>query len=291
MLNLTPRPHAGGGGSTLSDFDFLPVFNPGWVWLAGAGPGDPALLTLGVHSALQQADVVVHDALVGGDILRFAKPGALLEYVGKRGGRPSCRQADITERLIQLARTGKRVLRLKGGDPFMFGRGGEEAVELSRAGIPFRVLPGVTAGIGGLAYGGLPATHREVNSAVTFLTGHDAGGDVPDGLDWHAIARGAPVLVIYMGVRHFAGIAARLIEAGRPASQPVAIVTNATLPSQKVHETTIAEAAGVIEREAIKAPAMIVVGDVVKLRADLDWMGRFVVPAGETQAVATRHIG
>lgn len=262
----------------MSDHDFLPVFQPGWVWLAGAGPGDPSLLTLGVHSALGQADVVVHDALVGGEILRFARPGALLEFVGKRGGRPSCRQADITERLIRLARQGKRVLRLKGGDPFMFGRGGEEAVALSQAGIPFRVLPGVTAGIGGLAYGGVPATHRDFNSAVTFLTGHDAGGEVPDGLDWTAISRGAPVLVIYMGVRHFAGIAGRLLAAGRPPGQPVAIITNASLPDQRVWETTIADAGALIEREAIGAPAMIVVGEVVRLRAELDWMSRFVQP-------------
>lgn len=276
IVSGAPQPRA--GDRILSDHDFLPAFPPGWVWLAGAGPGDPSLLTLGVHSALGQADVVVHDALVGGDILRFARPGAVLEYAGKRGGRPSCRQADITARLIQLARQGKRVLRLKGGDPFMFGRGGEEALELSRAGIPFRVLPGVTAGIGGLAYGGVPATHRDINSAVTFLTGHDAGGAVPDTLDWGAISRGAPVLVIYMGVRHFAAISDRLIAAGRPASQPVAIITNASLPDQKVWETTIAEAGALIERDAIGAPAMIVVGEVVRLRADLDWLGRFVQP-------------
>lgn len=276
IVSGTVQPRA--GDFILSDQDFLPVFQPGWVWLAGAGPGDPSLLTLGVHSALGQADVIVHDALVGGEILRFARPGALLEYAGKRGGRPSCRQADITARLIRLARQGKRVLRLKGGDPFMFGRGGEEALALSRAGIPFRVLPGVTAGIGGLAYGGVPATHREVNSAVTFLTGHDAGGAVPDNLDWDAISRGAPVLVIYMGVRHFAAIAERLIAAGRPAGQPVAIIVNATLPDQKVWETTIAEAGTLIESEAIGAPAMIVVGEVVRLRAELDWIGRFASP-------------
>lgn len=264
-------------------FDFMPEFQPGWVWLAGAGPGDPALLTLGVYDALGKADVIVHDALVGGEILRFARQGALLEYVGKRGGRPSCRQADITERMITLARAGKRVLRLKGGDPFMFGRGGEEAQELARAGIPFRVLPGVTAGIGGLAYGGVPATHRDFNSAITFLTGHDAGGDVPDRLDWGAIARGAPVLVIYMGVKHLDAIAARLTAGGRPASQPVAIIADATLPTQQVVETTLAEAAGAARAAGLHAPAMIVIGDVVRLRSELDWLGRFVVPDTKQQ--------
>ncbi|RJF86590.1 uroporphyrinogen-III C-methyltransferase [Oleomonas cavernae] len=266
-------------------FDFLPEFLPGWVWLAGAGPGDPSLLTLGVHDALGQADVIVHDALVGGQILRFARAGVLLEYVGKRGGRPSCRQADITERMIALARSGKRVLRLKGGDPFMFGRGGEEAQELARAGIPFRVLPGVTAGIGGLAYGGVPATHRDVNSAITFLTGHDAGGAVPDKLDWGAIARGAPVLVIYMGVKHLDAIATRLMAGGRPGSEPVAVISDATLPSQQVIETTLSAAAAAVAAAGLHAPAMIVVGEVVRLRAELDWLGRFVLPAAAERQI------
>ncbi|MFA5123603.1 uroporphyrinogen-III C-methyltransferase [Zavarzinia sp.] len=268
----------------MADFDFLPVFQPGWVWLAGAGPGDPSLLTLGVHSALQQADVVVHDALVGGDVLRFVRPGALLDYAGKRGGRPSCRQDDITAKLISLARAGKRVLRLKGGDPFMFGRGGEEALALSRAGIPFRVLPGVTAGIGGLAYGGVPATHRGINAAVTFLTGHGADGAPPDDLDWGAIARGAPVLVIYMGVHHMAGIAERLIAGGRSPAEPVAVITDASLPSQRVVEATLATAAATIATEAVRAPAMIVIGEVVRLRAELDWVGRFVTQAEQPLA-------
>ena len=268
--------------------DFLPEFRPGWVWLAGAGPGDPALLTLGVHDALRQADVVVHDALVGGDILRFARPGAVLEYAGKRGGRPSCRQADITTRLIDLARAGKRVLRLKGGDPFMFGRGGEEAQALAGAGIPFRVLPGVTAGIGGLAYGGVPVTHRDFNSAVTFVTGHDAGGEVPDALDWAAIARGAPVIVVYMGLGKIGVIAERLIAGGRPAGEPVAIVADASLPSQRVVETTLADAARAVAEAGIGAPALIVVGEVVRLRRELDWLGRYVVPASPEEAERRR---
>ncbi len=167
----------------------LPDLEPGWVWLAGAGPGDPGLLTLTALRGLEQADVVVYDALVGEGILALARPGAALEYAGKRGGKPSPKQADISGRLIRLAREGKRVLRLKGGDPFVFGRGGEEALALVAAGVPFRIVPGISSGIGGLAYADIPLTHRDTNSAVTVLTGHALTGSVPDRLDWEAIAR------------------------------------------------------------------------------------------------------
>ena len=157
----------------------LPELEAGWVWLVGAGPGDPGLLTLHALNALRQADHVVYDALVDETVLEFANPRATLEYAGKRGGKPSPKQRDISSRLVELARAGKRVLRLKGGDPFVFGRGGEEALALVEAGIPFRIVPGVTAGIGGLGYAGIPVTHRDVNHAVTFVTGHMAGGETP----------------------------------------------------------------------------------------------------------------
>src|ERR1700760_3260427 len=166
----------------------LPKFEGGSVWLAGAGPGDPGLITaLGIH-ALQNADVVLHDALINAALLKLARPGAELIYAGKRAGRKSCKQSDISRTLVALARKGLRVLRLKGGDPFVFGRGAEEALALVRAGIPFRVVPGVTAGLGGLAYAGIPATHRDTNQAVTFVTGSGADGRAPD-LDWEAIAK------------------------------------------------------------------------------------------------------
>src|ERR1700686_5729205 len=150
----------------------LPDFAAGSVWLVGSGPGDPGLLSLLALHALQHADTVVYDALVDPAILKLARRGAALDYAGKRGGKPSPQQPDITERLIRLARAGQRVLRLKGGDPFVFGRGGEEALALAGAAIPFRIVPGITAAIGGLAYAGIPATHRDINSAIAFVTGH-----------------------------------------------------------------------------------------------------------------------
>src|SRR5437016_7182291 len=174
----------------------LPDFTPGSVWLVGAGPGDPGLLSALALHALAHADSVVYDALVDRRILALARPEAALDYAGKRGGRPSPSQPDISARLIRLAQAGQRVLRLKGGDPCVFGRGGEEALALAAAGVPFRIVPGITAGIGGLAYAGIPVTHRATNSAVTFLTGHNSEGEVRGGLDWAAIARGAPVLVV-----------------------------------------------------------------------------------------------
>ena len=251
----------------------LPDFAAGSVWLVGAGPGDPALLSLLALHALQHADSVVYDALVDPRILDLARPGATLDYAGKRGGKPSPQQPDITRRLIRLAQAGERVLRLKGGDPFVFGRGGEEALALVAAGIPFRVVPGITAAIGGLAYAGIPATHRDINSAVAFVTGHASDGEVPDGLDWAALAKGAPVLVLYMALKHIDPIARRLIAGGRSADDPVAVVSKATTPAQRVLETTLARAAADVAASGIEPPAIIAIGAAVKLRASLDWLG------------------
>ena len=215
-------------------FDSLPSMDRGSVWLVGAGPGDPGLLTLHAVNALRQADVIVHDALVNEDCLKLARPGAALEYAGKRGGKPSPKQRDISLRLVELARAGNRVLRLKGGDPLVFGRGGEEALTLVEHGIPFRIVPGITAGIGGLAYAGIPVTHREVNHAVTFLTGHDSSGVVPDRIHWQGIASGSPVIVMYMAMKHIGQIAENLIGAGRSPDEPVAFVGNAAPAQQTV---------------------------------------------------------
>jgi len=254
-------------------FATLPGIEPGWVWLTGAGPGDPGLLTMLAVKGLGSADVIVYDALVDKSILELARPGAVLEYAGKRGGKPSSKQPDISLRLVQLAREGKRVLRLKGGDPFVFGRGGEEALTLVENGIPFRIVPGISAGIGGLAYAGIPVTHRDSNSAVAFVTGHDATGEVPDSVDWAALAKGAPVIVLYMALKHIERIAERLMAGGRDANAAVAVIAKATTREQRVLETTLSRAAADVAAAGIEPPAMVVIGEVVKLRAAMDWLG------------------
>lgn len=251
----------------------LPEFEPGWVWLAGAGPGDPGLLTLHALNGLRQADVVVYDALVDKSILSWAKSGTILDYAGKRGGKPSPKQRDITLKLIDYAKAGKKVLRLKGGDPFVFGRGGEEALGLVGAGVPFRIIPGITAGIGGLAYAGIPATHRDTNQAVTFLTGHDQSGLTPDAINWDGIAKGSPVIVMYMAMKHLEAIAGKLITGGRSVDEPVGIVCNASLAGQSVLETTLGKCAEDAEAAGLAPPAVVCVGEVVRLRAGLDWLG------------------
>jgi uroporphyrin-III C-methyltransferase len=248
----------------------LPAFEPGWVWLAGAGPGDPGLVTmLGLH-AIAEADVILYDALANAALLKLARPGAELVYAGKRGGKKSCRQSDISRTLVSLARKGKRVLRLKGGDPFVFGRGAEEALTLARAGVPFRIVPGVTAGIGGLAYAGIPVTHRDTNHAVTFITGHGADGKLPR-LDWAAIAQGSPTLVVYMALAHASEIAAKLIAAGRDADEPAAVIGDATRDAQSVQVTTLGQLGDAAD--AATAPAILVIGENVRLREGLDWLG------------------
>jgi uroporphyrin-III C-methyltransferase len=267
----------------------LPDLEPGWVWLVGAGPGEPGLLTLIAHRALGQADVVVYDALVGEGVLRLARPEARLEYAGKRGGRPSPQQADISRRLIQFAREGLRVLRLKGGDPFVFGRGGEEALALVEAGVPFRIVPGISAGIGGLAYAGIPVTHRDTNSAVTFLTGHSLTGQVPDDLDWPALARGSPVIVLYMALKHLAHIAERLLDAGRGPDEPVAIVSKASTEDQRVLETSLARCHADAVAAAIEPPCLVVVGRVVALRRGLDWLGALAGRALEPDPLGSKR--
>jgi len=244
------------------DTDFLPPFQPGTVWLAGAGPGDPGLLTLLAYHGLRHADVVVYDALVDERILAMAST-AIHEYAGKRGGQPSADQTDISQRLVALAREGKRVLRLKGGDPFVFGRGAQECEFLLKEGIAFRIVPGITSGIGGLAYAGIPLTSRDTNTAVSFLTGHTAGGDIPDDVDWDSLSKGSPVLVIYMGSRHLVRIRDRLIAAGRRQDEPVALISHATTPRQRVVTTTLARCVDDLAASGLGPPMLIVVGPTV----------------------------
>jgi uroporphyrin-III C-methyltransferase len=247
----------------------FPAFEPGTVWLVGAGPGAPGLISLLGYYALGEADVVVYDALVSESLLSFANKHAEKIHAGKRGGKPSPKQADISLKLIEWAKAGKRVLRLKGGDPFMFGRGGEEAGALARAGVKFRIVPGISSGLGGLAYAGIPVTHRDTNQAVIFLTGHDETGDMPQAVDWAAVANAAPVIVMFMAVKHLGAIAEKLIAAGRDPADRLAIVSNAALPSQSVLETTLAQAGSI--GDEVPTPAIIVLGPVSGYREVLDW--------------------
>jgi uroporphyrin-III C-methyltransferase len=243
----------------------VPVFAPGHVWLAGAGPGDPGLLTLDALAGLTQADVVVHDALVDPRVLALAGPRARLEFAGKRGGKPSATQADISQRLVALARAGQRVLRLKGGDPFVFGRGGEEAVTLADAGIPFRVIPGVTAGLAALAAAAIPATLRGINRAVILAAGHGAEED----FDWAPLVRTGQPIVLYMVMHNLGHIAAALMQAGLDAQTPAAIIASATTPKQRVLISTLEKLPADARDQKFEPPAIVVIGDIVKMRERL----------------------
>jgi len=239
----------------------LPELEPGWVWLAGAGPGDPGLLTLHALNGIRQADVIVHDALVSEETLSLAGPDCEIVYAGKRGGRPSPKQLDISARLVQLARAGKRVLRLKGGDPFIFGRGGEERAYLVERGIEVTIVPGITAAAGCAAEAGIPLTHRGAAQSVTYLTGASAG-DVPD-YDWPALARTGGTLVIYMGVGTADTFAARLIDNGLAAATPVAVIENGTLPNQRTVTGTLGKLGALVRSHDVRSPALLLIGEVV----------------------------
>jgi uroporphyrin-III C-methyltransferase len=270
----TPEtPLANGTLPELADADW-PEFLPGWVWMVGGGPGDPGLVTLHALNALQQADIIIYDALVDQSLLRWTRADARVEYAGKRGGKPSPKQRDISHRLIELSRQHKRVLRLKGGDPFVFGRGGEEAQTLVQAGTKLRIIPGISAGIGGLAYAGIPVTHRDVNQSVTFLSGHDRTGLMPSAIDWHAVSKGSQVIVMYMAVKHMPDICEKLLAAGRDPNEPVAVVKNATRADMQVLETTLTKAHDDITRSGIGAPAIVCIGRVALMRQCLDWIGQ-----------------
>jgi uroporphyrin-III C-methyltransferase len=246
----------------------LPVFEAGTVWLVGAGPGDPALLTLAALKALREADICVYDALVSREVLALVAPQVALEFAGKRGGKPSSSQRDITLRLVELAKLGKKVLRLKGGDPFVFGRGAEEARALAKAGVKFRVVPGVTAGIGGLAYAGIPATARETNHALILATGQLAAGEKGIADIAALAATGAP-LILYMAMSNLEAIAKALIAAGMSADTALAIVSEATTPRQRVLVTNLAKASAEAKSQGLVAPAIVAIGAIVGLRQAL----------------------
>jgi uroporphyrin-III C-methyltransferase len=245
----------------------IPVLEPGHVWLAGAGPGDPGLLTLDALAGLTQADVIVHDALVDPRVLALAGPSARLEFAGKRGGKPSAVQDDISRRLVALARGGERVLRLKGGDPFVFARGGEEAAALAAAGVPFRIVPGVTAGLAALAAALIPATLRGINRAVIFAAGY--GADADGAPDWAALARTGEPIVLYMAMRNLAEITQALIAGGLAPHTPAAAIAAATTADERVLVSTLARIAVDAKAQGIEAPAVVVIGDIVSAREGL----------------------
>lgn len=244
----------------------LPRLRPGHVWLAGAGPGDPGLLTLHVLSGLAQADVVVHDALVDPRILDLARPNAQRVFAGKRGGKPSVSQSDITTRLIAFARQGMRVLRLKGGDPNIFGRGGDEALALAEHGIPFLVVPGITAGLAAMAAAFIPATVRGVNQAILFATGH---GSEDGGLDWVAVAKLHQPIVLYMAMARIAAIQQQLLLGGLSPCTPTAVIQAATTREQRLLVTTLGRLTADIAAHAFGSPAIVVIGEIVATRARL----------------------
>jgi uroporphyrinogen III methyltransferase/synthase len=245
---------------------------PGTAYLVGAGPGDPGLLTARALELLASADVVLHDRLVPSEALAGVRPGAVVVDVGKVGGGDQVPQDETTRLLLEHVRAGRSVVRLKGGDPFVFGRGGEEALALREAGLAFEVVPGVTAGVAAPAYAGIPVTHRGLSSAVAFVTGHeDPGKDEPQ-VDWAALARFPGTLVFYMGVRRLARIAERLVAAGRDPGEPAAVVMRGTLPGQRAVRTRLAAIAEEAAAAGIGAPAITVVGPVAGLADELDWL-------------------
>lgn len=235
----------------------------GHVSLVGAGPGDPELLTLRALRRIAEADVVLYDNLVGPEILQWVTEGAECYYVGKKAAKHALPQDDVNQWLIDLARAGKRVVRLKGGDPFVFGRGGEEMDALLEAGIAVEVVPGITAAVGCAAYAGIPLTHRDWAQSVTFATGHLKHG--LDELDWAGLSRPTQTVVFYMGMTAAAGIAEALIAHGRSPETPVAVIYHGTRPDQKVVIATLKTLAKQISAEAIKPPALLIVGEVVRL--------------------------
>ncbi|HZB77584.1 MAG TPA: uroporphyrinogen-III C-methyltransferase [Solirubrobacteraceae bacterium] len=244
------------------------------VHLVGAGPGDPGLLTVRAAELIARADVILYDRLIPEGALDGAKPGAELVYVGKEGGGPQMPQEEINRLLVEHGRAGREVVRLKGGDPFVFGRGGEEALVCSEAGIPFSVVPGITAGVAAPAYAGVPVTHRELASGVAFVTGHENPEKPETALDWPALAAFPGTLVFYMGVRALPRIAARLMAGGRPGDEPVAVVEQGTLPGQRALVATLGDVAERAAAEGIRAPAITLVGAVAALREPLAWLER-----------------
>ncbi|PTX92490.1 uroporphyrinogen-III C-methyltransferase [Opitutus sp. ER46] len=245
----------------------------GTVHLVGAGPGDAELLTLKARRLISEADAIVYDYLVSPEVLAFARPEAERVFVGKKGGGFCCPQREIEDILLRLAREGNHVVRLKGGDPFVFGRGGEEAEALAEAGISFEVVPGITSALGAAAYAGVPLTHRAHASAVVFLTGHEDPAKPDTSIHWEDYGRLRATLCIYMGMKNLETITRRLQAGGLPASTPALVVQSATTGEHRQLLSTVANVALDSEHEGMGAPAMVVIGEVAALADKLAWFG------------------
>ncbi len=239
--------------------------------MVGAGPGDPELLTLKALRLIQAADVIVHDYLVAPAILAYARPDAELVFVGKKGGGFCCPQRNIEGTLLELARTGRNVVRLKGGDPFIFGRGGEEAEALAAAGIPFEVIPGVTSALAAAAYAGIPLTHRAHSSAVVFLTGHEDPNKPDSAIRWEDYGRLGATLCVYMGMKNLETILRRLQAGGLPPETPAAVIQSATTSEHRRLISTAGRIALESEHAGFGAPAIVVIGEVAALAKKLSW--------------------
>jgi uroporphyrinogen III methyltransferase / synthase len=244
----------------------------GFVYLVGAGPGDPGLLSARALELIGAADVILYDRLIPTTALDGARADAELLFVGKEGRGPSVPQEQTEALIVEHARAGRTVVRLKGGDPFVFGRGGEEALTLRAAGIPFEVVPGITAGVAACAYAGIPVTHRGLASAVALVTGHEDPDKEDTAIDWPALAAFPGTLVFYMGVGRLAEIAAALMGAGRPGSEPAAVIENGTLPAQRTVSATLETIAGTVRDHGVRPPSITVVGPVAALAAKLSWL-------------------
>jgi uroporphyrin-III C-methyltransferase len=243
----------------------MPDFPAGEVWLAGAGPGDPRLLTLLALHAVRTADEIVHDALIDPRVLSLKRDDARLISAGKRGGRPSARQQEINRLLIERAQLGHRVLRLKGGDPFVFGRGWDEVIALAEAGVRYRLIPGITSGLAATALAGIPATTRETNHAVVLAAGHRADDD-QSGADWEALARLGQPIILYMPIARLGDITAALMKGGLAGNTPAALLQSATNEDERCIESTLGRLVDDATAHGIESPAIVVIGSIVDLR-------------------------
>ncbi|HEX5274479.1 MAG TPA: uroporphyrinogen-III C-methyltransferase [Candidatus Rubrimentiphilum sp.] len=261
----------------------------GKVFLTGAGPGDPGLLTLRAREALRRADVLLYDALASDAIVDLVSPACERIYAGKRGGAESVAQGEIETLMIERARAGKTVVRLKGGDPFLFGRGGEEAQALHAAGIDFEIVPGISSALAAPAYAGIPVTHRDHNTVLTIVSGHEDPAKESSAIDWQRLSDPKQTLVFLMAMRNLRDVAANLMRGGLPADHPAAVVANGTRPSQRTVTGTLATIAGDAEREGLSAPAIVIVGTVVSLRDAVAWFEK--LPLFGKRVLMTRPAG